>query len=534
MRRIGLTLALLLLLTVGSGFAGSDLISGPVWGIWAAGSVCIVADYAYVPAGKSLLVEEGVEIVFLTDAAFDIYGIFDAIGTSDQPIIVTAPNNWGGFYFRGDRDSRTDTLRYVIAGQDGGMPRHVVRSQGHSLVVSSCIFAAAQSCLEVSNAHLWADDNFFLATGLFSRTVKLESLVPVSDFPPGTAPQNCLTNSIVTAEVPLTTVSPFDWRFTTALDVESSNETVVSDNTFSVLAPGYACGVFYGEAEGTSPVGARIQHCVVAVRSFNVQARGIVNAHEGDLEIRQCNIDVGGGQYSPIGVSASNRAQSYVNSCYIGLTVGGRFCLAELGANVTVMYTDLWLSTPTLASPGGDLPPYESKLDVESGVVYGAGVFREDPQFVRGCPWGEWVSHEAVRSYYSLLPTSPCIDRGDMALGLDPDNTRPDVGCFYFSQASSVPERPAVPAPVSVLLAPYPNPFNSSAAISFVLQHAGELRVTAFDILGRPVAELAAGRYAAGEHTVSFQARGWASGVYFVTLDFEGVRSGTQKLLLVR
>jgi hypothetical protein len=121
-----------------------------------------------------------------------------------------------------------------------------------------------------------------------------------------------------------------------------------------------------------------------------------------------------------------------------------------------------------------------------------------------------------------------------VGLGLDPDNTRADVGCFYFSQVSSAPERPALSAPVSVLLAPYPNPFNSSAAISFALQHAGEVRVTAFDVLGRPVAELATGRYAAGEHTVSFQARGWATGVYFVTMDFEGVRTGTQKLLLVR
>jgi hypothetical protein len=533
MRRIVLASALLSLLTVGTVFAGSDLISGPVWGIWPAGSVCIIGDHAYVPAGKSLLVQEGVEIIFLTDASFDIYGIFDAIGTSTHPITVTAPNNWGGFYFAGDHDDRTDTLRHVLVGQGGGLPRYVIRSQGHSLVVSSCVFTAAQSCLEVSDAHLWADDNYFITTGLFSRTVKLESLVPVSDFPPGTAPQNCLTNSIVMAEVPLSSVSPFELRFTTALDVESSNETVVSDNTFSVLAPGYACGVFYGEAAGTSPVGARIQHCVVTVRSYNVQARGVVNAHEGDLDIRQCNIDVGGGQYSPIGVSASNRAQSYVNSCHIGLTVGGRFCLAELGANVTVIFTNLWLTASTLASPG-DLPPFESKLDDESGVVYGAGIFSEDPQFVLGCQWGEWVSHEAVRSYYSLMPTSPCIDRGDVGLGLDPDNTRADVGCFYFSQVSSAPERPALSAPVSVLLAPYPNPFNSSAAISFALQHAGEVRVTAFDVLGRPVAELATGRYAAGEHTVSFQARGWATGVYFVTMDFEGVRTGTQKLLLVR
>jgi hypothetical protein len=533
MRRTGLVFALLLSLTVGTAFAGSELFSGPVFGIWPAGSVCTISDYAYVPAGKSLLVQEGVEVVFLTDAAFDVFGVFDAIGTLTYPITVTAPDNWGGFCFSGDRDSRTDTLRYVMVGQDGGLPCHVIRSQGRSLVIGSCVFAAAQSCLEVSNAHLWANDNSFLTTGLYSQTVKLESLVPVSDFPPGTAPQNCFRKSIVMADVPSVPVSPFDWRFTTALDVESSNETVIRDNTFSVLAPGYACGVFYGEAVGTSPVGAKIEHCVVTARSYNVQARGVVNAHEGDLDIRQCDIDVGGGLYAPIGVSASNRAQSYVNSCVIQLTVGGRFCLAELGANITVMHTDLWVTAPTLVAPA-DMPPFNGKVDAEFGVDYGTGIFYEDPQFVRGCEWGEWVSDEAVRAYYSLLPTSPCIDRGDVALGLDPDNTRPDIGCFYFSQTSSVPDRPPLSAPVSVLLAPYPNPFNSSAAISFVLPRAGQVRLTAIDILGRPVAELATGRYGAGDHVVRFEARGWASGVYFVAMDFEGVRAGTKRLLLVR
>jgi hypothetical protein len=67
-----------------------------------------------------------------------------------------------------------------------------------------------------------------------------------------------------------------------------------------------------------------------------------------------------------------------------------------------------------------------------------------------------------------------------------------------------------------------------------VLPRAGEVRVTAIDILGRPVAELAAGGYGAGQHVVRFEARGWATGVYFVAMDFEGVPSGTQKLLLVR
>jgi len=532
MRRMSLALPLLFLLAVGTASAGPTVLSGPVSGIWLAGSVYMLTDYSYVPAGRSLLVQEGVQIIFLTDATFDIFGVFDALGTPTQPITVTAPDNWGGFFFTGD-GVRTDTLRCVVAGQDGGLPRHVVRSEARSLVISGCQFTASHSCLEVSNAHLWADGNSFLTTALYSRTVTLQSLVPVSDFPPGTAPQNCLRNSIVAADVASVWVSPFERRFTTALDVESSNTTVVRDNTFSVQAPGYAYGVYYGEAEGSSPVGATISHCVITARTFNVQARGVVNAHEGDLDVQLCTIDVSGGPYAPVGVSASNRAQSYVNSSIIRLSAGSRFCLAEWGATVTVMHADLWMAVAALCSPSDPPPLIDLKGEAETGVVYGDGIFYEDPQFVQGCEWGDWSSPEAVRLYYSLHATSPCIDRGDVALGLDPDNTRPDVGCFYYSQTSSSPDRP-VAAAASMLLAPFPNPFNSSAVIRFVLQRSGEVRVMAYDLLGRPVAQLAGGRYSPGDHVVLLDARGWATGLYFVTLDFEGLRAGTERLLLVR
>jgi hypothetical protein len=532
MRRSCLPLFLIVLLTAATAYAGAPVLSGPLSGIWPAGSVYTIGDYAYVPAEKSLLVQEGVQIIFLTDATFDVLGSFNAIGTSAQPIVITAPDNWGGIFFTGDRE-RTDTLRYVIIGQEGGMPRYAVRSLRRSLVVENCTFTAQQTCLEVTEAHLWAVGDYFLTTQLFSRTVVLESLIPVSDFPPGTAPRNCLKSCLVMADAPEVFVSPFDRHFTTALEVESSNPTVVVDNTFSVQAPGLAYGVYYGDVAVPSAEGATIEHCVITAYTYNVQARGVVNAHEGDLDVRRCDIHVGGGPYSPIGISASNSAQSYVNSCIVQVATGGRFSVAEWGANITIMYTDRWAVSPNLGT-ASDPPPFDSKQDPDTGAGLGVGNFSEDPQFVQGCEWGHWVNLESVRDYYSLRPTSPCIDRGDFALGLDPDNTRADVGCFYYPQVNESPDLPVGSVPVSMLLEPYPNPFNSWVAVPFVLQRAGDVKVTAYDILGRPVAELAEGRYSVGDHLIRFEARGLASGLYFVTMDVNGVRSGTRRMTLIR
>lgn len=80
----------------------------------------------------------------------------------------------------------------------------------------------------------------------------------------------------------------------------------------------------------------------------------------------------------------------------------------------------------------------------------------------------------------------------------------------------------------------WPNPFNSTTAVTVSLQHPAEMIVTVHNTLGQRVATLADGRWAAGEHTLSFQADHLASGVYFVQAQLAGHSPQTRKLLLVR
>jgi len=76
----------------------------------------------------------------------------------------------------------------------------------------------------------------------------------------------------------------------------------------------------------------------------------------------------------------------------------------------------------------------------------------------------------------------------------------------------------------------YPNPFNPSTEISFSLPEAAHVKLTVFDPLGRSVATLANGSFAAGTHELTFDASGLSNGIYFYQIqagDFSAVRKMT-------
>ncbi|TVQ11673.1 MAG: T9SS C-terminal target domain-containing protein [Balneolaceae bacterium] len=93
-------------------------------------------------------------------------------------------------------------------------------------------------------------------------------------------------------------------------------------------------------------------------------------------------------------------------------------------------------------------------------------------------------------------------------------------------------EGPGVPAVIR-LLQNYPNPFNPVTHISFEISQAMEVSLEVFDLTGRMVAQPAAGMHDQGVHTVRFDARNLASGVYIARLrTVAGVYS--TKMMLVK
>ena len=79
----------------------------------------------------------------------------------------------------------------------------------------------------------------------------------------------------------------------------------------------------------------------------------------------------------------------------------------------------------------------------------------------------------------------------------------------------------------------YPNPFNPSTNISYLLPENGEIIISIYDINGRKIETLLQTNQAAGNYTINWNAKDLASGLYFVKLDADEYVK-TQKLLLVK
>lgn len=80
----------------------------------------------------------------------------------------------------------------------------------------------------------------------------------------------------------------------------------------------------------------------------------------------------------------------------------------------------------------------------------------------------------------------------------------------------------------------YPNPFNSSTRIRFGVDHDTDVSLTVFDLQGREVARiLSSERLSAGQHEITWDATGLASGIYFVRLQ-DPLRTQSQRILFLR
>lgn len=101
-----------------------------------------------------------------------------------------------------------------------------------------------------------------------------------------------------------------------------------------------------------------------------------------------------------------------------------------------------------------------------------------------------------------------------------------------FSESVSVEPLKAA----AMQAAAYPNPFNPSTTITYVLPSEGRVRITLYNSLGSKVREMQDARDAAGKYSARVDMSGFASGVYYYTVRFNGADGSaaafSDKLLL--
>jgi hypothetical protein len=526
-----------LIVTIGfciaSARAGEIALSGPISGIWPAGTTVHITGPSYIPTGKSLSIEEGVKIYFDTPDRFIVEGGLTVVGTSQSPVTVFAPANWWGITFKSN-GYEIRTLHYVVMDEQSGLPWQIITAEDALLNIEHCKFNARLSCLRMSGGRLWASNNYFATSQLYSCPVWLSHLNNDIDGPCDNPVGNRLSETIIDVTVSHDEIPRPTDEFTSGLWLEGTTNICLYGDAITADAPGTVVGAYFGGRATYNGTLWTLPFCVVTVTSFRGSAKGVFNANEGSLRMLRCTVDVArepsNSPLVPSGIIASHEADVWVNSCYVQLDVGGYYFVGLSGGQLTVDHLVAWRSSEI----GGGLPGHLPDGSTLGDVWVGGHVAYTDPQFNLHGDRGHWTSLQDVYDYYSLRSTSPCIDAGDPDIGNDPDNTLPDVGRFFYDQGEDAADRPSLVPNSTTLAMPYPNPFNATAVVPFELGRTATVKLTVYNSLGRDVRTLVAGRFGIGKHTVLFNGENLASGVYFVMLRADGVPVGTRTITLLK
>ncbi|MDA3838515.1 MAG: lectin like domain-containing protein [Candidatus Delongbacteria bacterium] len=81
----------------------------------------------------------------------------------------------------------------------------------------------------------------------------------------------------------------------------------------------------------------------------------------------------------------------------------------------------------------------------------------------------------------------------------------------------------------------YPNPFNPNTIINFsVPENDSKLKLAVYNVNGQLVSTLFDGIKNSGRHSINFNASALNSGVYYYTLEVDGVKQSTKKMVMIK
>jgi hypothetical protein len=80
----------------------------------------------------------------------------------------------------------------------------------------------------------------------------------------------------------------------------------------------------------------------------------------------------------------------------------------------------------------------------------------------------------------------------------------------------------------------YPNPFNPSTEIVFDMKEAGVVAIRVYNMLGQEMKSLISGNASAGRHSITFDATGLPSGLYFCKMETDNGFTAQKKMLLLK
>ena len=364
---------------------GTEL-SGEIGGMVLSAQTYTVIGDIWISVDLETIMQPGVEILFTNNTQFDVNGRLTAVGTETDSIKFkpfSEVENWGGIDFNDTADDDSELGYCLVTGSNSSG----ILCEDADPTITNCLFA------ENSGSH---------GAGIYC--MYSEAVV-----------ENCVfyNNSSETSGG--------------AIAFYMSNGTVTN-----CIMHDNSAGSHHGGAlminESSSP---SINECTIFNNTATGNGGGIYIFDLSHPTIKKCTISentgiLGGGLYVGLGSNPTiinNVVAFNEDSC--GIFFAGEPPDSIIGHN------DLF------DNEGGDLGgAVPTGLGTITTTNFNGDPCDDynniflDPAFVGG---GD----------YNLTAGSPCIDAGDENTTWDPDNTRPDIGAYYYHQ--DVP-----PAPTSL------------------------------------------------------------------------------------
>jgi hypothetical protein len=214
------------------------------------------------------------------------------------------------------------------------------------------------------------------------------------------------------------------------------------------------------------------------------------------------------------------------------------------------------LDTPIVVPPGGRFFYYGGVRNETPDVqIFDVWLMMDVPGI--GIYGPGWMARDVELEGYGIVRTprvrinvpnyAPAGDYTFWAFCGDYDDLVIDSTCFMFTVAANFNRGAAqewnfgswfnedaneLPSAVSISNN-YPNPFNAETVISFDLPEAGQVSLEVYNLMGQKIATLIDGNMPAGQHSVTWDASQYSSGVYFYRLA-AGEKVFTRRMTLLK